>query len=144
MSLNANVVNSTMGCRADGWNEHLEMSSCYSDTSPLTQPRQSRMSIPSLHVERALNGNASTSPLVLKQEVYLSETHLLNFFKIPTGFTLTCKEIHLLCFQAHKYLTALWKALSSSIIYSSKNICENKGLQAVPMIQSTVTRFVPT
>lgn len=145
-SLQANVVNSTMACRADGWNEHLEMSSCYSDMSPSTQPRQSRMTVPSvcwgsskwrcLHISSCLE--ASSIP-------FWSSS--VKFFKIPAGFILTCKEIYLLCFQAHKYLTALWKALSPGITYSSKKICENNGLQAVPMTQSTAVKwvlFVPT
>lgn len=134
MSLQANVVNSTMGCRADGCNEHLEMRSCYSDMSPLTQLRQSRMTVPSAcwgsnkwrHLNVSTCLEASSVP-------FWSSS--VKFFKIPAGFTLTCKEIYLLCFQAHKYLTALWEALSPAITYSSKKICENNSLQAVPMTQ---------
>ena len=80
MSLQVNVANSTMGCRTHGWNEHLEMSSCYSDMCPLTQPHNPGWLYP-LCVEGALNGDVSTSPLVLKQAAYLSEVHLLNFLR---------------------------------------------------------------
>lgn len=133
-SLQANVVNSTMGCRADGCNEHLEMRSCYSDMCPSTQPRQSRMTVPSecwgsnkwRHLNISTCLEASSVP-------FWSSS--VKFFKISAGFTLTCKEIYLLCFQAHKYLTALRKALSPGITYSSKKICENNSLQAAPMTQ---------
>ena len=137
-SLPANVVNSTMACRADGWNKHLEMSSC-SDTSPLTQPRRPRMTVHS-----ACWGSSKWSCLHISTCLEASSVSFwsssLKSFKIPAGFILRCKEIDLLCFQAHKYLTALRKALSPGVTYSSKKICGNNGLQAVPMIQSTVVK----